>query len=77
MVAYRHYREQLGTYWTMRKLERLPWGSLYGTVTLDSKYAGKSRHIWPGCERLLTTLRINLCATIGMAEQQAYTFESI
>ena len=35
VAAYRHYREQLGAYWTMRRLERLPWEFLYGLVTLS------------------------------------------
>ena len=47
VAAYRSYREQIGTYWTMRRLERLQWEFLYGFVTIDSKYGGKNRHILP------------------------------
>ena len=37
VAAYRLYREQISTYWTMRRLERLQWEYLYGLVTIDSK----------------------------------------
>ena len=36
VAAYRPYRKQLGTYWTMRRLERLRWGFMYGPVTAMS-----------------------------------------
>ena len=69
VAAYRSYREQLGEYWTMRRLERMQWEYLYGLVTIDTKYGGKNRHIRPTPERVLLTLRTLLCASMALAEE--------
>ena len=69
VAAYRCYREQIGTYWTMRRLERLQWEYLYGLVTIDTKYGGKNRHIRPTRLRVLLTLRTTLCASMRVSEE--------
>ena len=69
VAAYRSYREQIGRYWTMRRLERLQWEYLYGLVTIDSKYGGKTRHIWQRRERVLLRVRTSLCASMAVAEE--------
>ena len=61
VAAYRCYREQIGTYWTMRRLERLRWEYLYGLVTIDSKFGRKSRHIWQRRQLVLLTARAIMC----------------
>ena len=69
VAAYRCYREQLGTYWTMRRLERMQWEYLYGAVTIDTKYGGKNRHIRPTRLRALLAVRTSLCASMKLAEE--------
>ena len=69
VVAYRCYREQLGKYWSMRRLERLQWEYLYSKVSIDSKYGGKSRHLWQRRQRALLEVRVDLCASMHVAEE--------
>ena len=69
VAAYRCYREQLGTYWTMRRLERMQWEYLYGLVTIDTKYGAKKRQIRPTRLRSLLVVRRTLCASMQVAEE--------
>ena len=69
LAAYRCYREQIGTYWTVRRLERLQWEYLYGLVSITSKFAAKTRQIGPTRQRVLLTARTMLCASMSMAEE--------
>ena len=69
VAAYRYYREQIGTYWTMRRLERLQWEYLYGLVTIESKYGGKDRHIRPTRHRVLLTVRTMLARSMQVSEE--------
>ena len=69
VVAYRHYREQIGTYWTRRRLERLHWEYLYGFVTSVSKLGGHTGHVWSKRYKLLQAVRAMLCARIEVAEE--------
>lgn len=66
---YRCYREQLGAYWTVRRLERLQWEYLYALVTMDSKYGSKTGHIWMRRQRVLLTVRAMLCRSMEVAEE--------
>ena len=68
-AAYRYYREQIGTYWTMRRLERLQWEYLYGLVTIDSKFGGKNRMIRPTRQRALLTVRTMLGRSMQVSEE--------
>ena len=69
VAAYRFYRQQLGAYWTMRRLERLQWEFIYGLVTIDSKFGGKNRHIRPTRARILHTARTVLCKSMQVSEE--------
>ena len=42
---------------------------LYGLVTIDSKFGGKSRHIWQRRKRVLLTVRTMLCASMQVSEE--------
>ena len=55
VVAYRHYREQLGEYWTAEHLERLHWDFLYSLVSLHKTWAV------PKCESTLSMAAYAVC----------------
>ena len=52
----------------MESLER-KWEFLYALVTMSSKYGGIHRHISATRRRALLKVRVDLCASIGVAEE--------
>ncbi len=73
VVAYRHYREQLGEYWTAEHLERLHWDFLYSLVSLH-KTLGRSQNRTSPHGRVrgmqeLTAARVSLCQELGLSEE--------
>jgi hypothetical protein len=72
VLAYRHYREQRGAYWTAQHLQNEHWEWLYQQVSLDSSLVriGGQR----GGQHLketscMITVRTSLCAHVGIAEE--------
>ena len=63
--AYRHYREQMGSYWTAEKLEYKHWELLYGQVVAKLKYARDSRPYL----KHLTMVRTAFCAELALSEE--------
>ena len=70
VAAYRHYREQIGGYWTMSRLERLQWEYLYDLVTLGTKYGTNQRQVrYNKQDMVLRAVRMTLCKHIKLAEE--------
>ncbi len=74
VVAYRHYREQLGEYWTAEHLERLHWDFLYSQVSLHktlgrAKMRSDSQHGRVRGMQELTAARVSLCQELVLSEE--------
>ena len=72
VLAYRHYREQQGQYWTAELLERLHWAVLYTHISLE-KHFGSSNSIAHTVRKKvllnLTAVRVSLCHRLGTSEE--------
>lgn len=68
VTAYRKYREQIGEYMTLDKVEYDHWDSLYVSFSdwgLQATFLGNLRH---GRKKQLEAIRETLCGSLGIAE---------
>ena len=72
VLAYRRYREQIGSYWVCESLERFHWLHLYRLVPLDVNFRRGINAVHPAARRVvdaaLRLIRVSLCAHLEVAE---------
>ena len=69
LLAYRHFREQTGAYYSKETLERLHWEALYALVTPDTSSVLKKRGYSKRFEKKILEVRTDFCRRLSLAEE--------